>query len=66
MSTEIVYLKCESDSPSFDQEVRAIALERETETDWFGAPLANPACPSLQWPKFAWVAVAAPRGEMTR
>jgi hypothetical protein len=50
----IIKLKCEDDSPRYDQEVREISIERETEKAWFGKPVANPACPTLEWPKFAW------------
>lgn len=38
----------------YDKQPRIIVLCRETETDWYGYPLANPKCPTLQWPKFAW------------
>lgn len=31
-----------------------IELLRETERAWFGKPLSNPACPVLEYPKFAW------------
>ena len=49
-----IYLKCESDLSSYDQTVREVTVEREDESNWYGKPTANPACPSLQWPKFAW------------
>jgi len=38
----------------YDRKARIIVVTRETETDWWGWPLSNPACPVLQWPKFAW------------
>jgi hypothetical protein len=50
----IVKLKCESDQPSCDQTVREVAVEREDDGNWYGKPIANPACNVLQWPKFAW------------
>ena len=31
-----------------------IELTRETETDYYGKPLSNPACPVIQFPKYAW------------
>lgn len=37
-----------------DPTPRIIVLTRETDTDYWGYPLANPKCPVLQWPKFAW------------
>ena len=49
-----IKLKCESDQGSFDQTIREVALEREDEINWYGKPTANPACPVLDWPKFAW------------
>ena len=50
----IIHLKCESDQLSYDQTVNEVAVEREDENNWYGKPTANPACPTLQWPKFAW------------
>ena len=38
-----------------DATPRIVVLTRETDTDYWGYPLANPKCPVLQWPKFAWV-----------
>ena len=49
-----IHLKCESDLSSYDQTLREIIVEREDEANWYGKPIANPACPTLQWPKFAW------------
>ena len=31
-----------------------IALAREDESNWYGCPLDNPACPELAYPKSAW------------
>ena len=50
----IIKLKCESDQANFDQTVREVAVESEDESNWYGKPTANAACPVLQWPKFAW------------
>jgi len=50
----IIQLKCESDQVSYDQTLREVAVEREDEGNWHGKPTANPDCPTLQWPKFAW------------
>jgi hypothetical protein len=50
----IVRLKCESDQANYDQTIREVAAESEDETNWYGRPVANPACLTLQWPKFAW------------
>ena len=50
----IIKLKCEDDSPRYDQKIREIELEHETEKSWFGRPIANPKCSTLEWPKFAW------------
>ena len=49
-----VTLKCESDSPAYDQRTRVIEVERETDAAWFGRPVDNPACPVLEWPRYAW------------
>jgi len=59
----IIHLKCESDLPSYDQTVREVVVEREDEADWYGKPTANPACPTLQWPKFAWKEVKQKSGQ---
>lgn len=56
----IIYLKCEDDRKCFDQAVREICCTRETDRSWFGKPTANPACPELEWPKFAWKEVQRP------
>ena len=50
----IIKLKCESDQPAYEQTVREVLVEREDENNWYGKPIAKPACPTLQWPKFAW------------
>jgi len=50
----VIRLKCESDQGSYDQSLREVAVEREDEGNWYGKPTANPDCPALQWPKFAW------------
>ncbi len=49
----IIRLKCESNQ-THDQAGREVAVEREDDNNWYGKPIANPACPTLQWPKFAW------------
>jgi len=54
----IAYLKCETEDPSYEQGVRAVIVEWETEASWFGRPFLNPACPTLEWPKFAWKEVS--------
>jgi len=59
----IIKLKCESDQPPYDQSVREVAVEREDDTNWYGKPVANSACPTLQWPKFAWKEVDNERGQ---
>ena len=59
----IIHLKCESDLPSYDQTVREVIVEREDEANWYGKPTANPACPTLQWPKFAWKEVEQKTGQ---
>jgi len=58
-----IYLKCESDLSSYDQTVREIIVEREDEANLYGKPTANPACPTLQWPKFAWKEVERNTGQ---
>jgi len=50
----IIKLKCELDQANYDQTVREVAVESEDENNWYGKPVANPACLTLQWPKFAW------------
>ena len=37
-----------------DSKPRAILVSAETPTYWEGKPISNPACPTLQYPKFAW------------
>ncbi len=32
----------------------AIYLDHETPTAWHGYPIANPMCPMIEYPKFAW------------
>ena len=59
----IIHLKCESDQMSYDQTVREVAVDREDESNWYGKPTANPACPTLQWPKFAWKEVKQNTGQ---
>ena len=58
----IIQLKCESDRMSYDQTLHEIAVEREDAAAWFGKPTANPDCPTLQWPKFAWKEVEQDEG----
>ena len=55
----IIKLKCELDQANYDQTVREVAVESEDENNWYGKPVANPACLTLQWPKFAWKEVEA-------
>ena len=59
----IIHLKCESDQPSYDETVREVIVEREDEADWYGKPTANPARPTLQWPKFSWKEVKQKTGQ---
>lgn len=58
-----IKLKCESDQASFDQTVHEVLVEQEDESNWYGKPTANPACPTLQWPKFAWKEVKTENGQ---
>lgn len=37
-----------------DPNPHAVKVEKETAEAWFGKPTENPACPTLQYPKFAW------------
>jgi hypothetical protein len=50
----LIKLKCELDQAIYDQTIREVAVEYEDGNNWYGKPLANPACLTLQWPKFAW------------
>ncbi len=50
----IIKLKCELDQANYDQTIREVAVESEDENNWYGKPVANPDCLTLQWPKFAW------------
>lgn len=59
----ITQLKCESDQLSYDQTVHEVSIEAEDEHNWYGKPTANPACPTLQWPKFAWKQVEMKTGQ---
>lgn len=36
---------------------RRIAVIAERDRAWLGRPVANPKCPTLLWPKCAWVEV---------
>ena len=58
----IIKLKCELDRANYDQTVREVAVEAEDENNWYGKPVANPACLTLQWPKFAWKEVQTNKG----
>ena len=51
---EIITLRCESDSPAYDQTPREILLVSADEDAWHGYPISNPACPLLTWPRYAW------------
>lgn len=59
-----VKLKCESDSPSFDQRPHTIALVNETDEYWEGYLVETSDGQAVavpmhgQWPKFAWTVVA--------
>lgn len=59
----IIKLKCESNQARYDQTVREVAVEREDDANWYGKPVANSACPTLRWPKFAWKEVDDKRGQ---
>ena len=59
---QIIKLKCELDQANYDQTVREVAVESEDENNWYGKPVANPACLTLQWPKFAWKEVDEQKG----
>jgi len=59
----IIQLKCESDQSPYDQTVREVAIEREDDSNWYGKPTENPACTTLQWPKFAWKEVEQQEGQ---
>ena len=50
----IIKLKCQLDKANYDQTIREVAVEYEDDHNWYGRPVANPACLTLQWPKFAW------------
>ena len=58
-----IQLKCESDLASCDQSLHGVSVEREDENNWYGKPTANPACPTLQWPKFAWKEIEKKTGQ---
>jgi hypothetical protein len=60
---QILKLKCESNQGRYDQTVREVVVEREDHKNWYGKPVANPACPTLQWPKYAWKEVDDERGQ---
>ena len=52
---ETITLRCEQDDAlSYDRNSHEVILERETEDSWYGRPVANPNCPTLEYPKFAW------------
>ena len=50
----LIKLKCELDKANYDQTIREVAVESEDDQNWYGKPVDNPACLTLQWPKFAW------------
>jgi hypothetical protein len=50
----VINLKCESDSPAYDQTISRIELEEETKTEWIGRTLGNLAYARVHYPKFAW------------
>ena len=55
-----VRLRCESDSPSFDQRPHTVAVVRETDEQWEGYLVRTSDGAVLEapvlgvWPKFAW------------
>ena len=59
----IILLKCKTDHASYDQTMHEVSVEREDESNWYGKPTANPACPTLQWPKLAWKQVETKTGQ---
>jgi hypothetical protein len=54
----VITLKCESDSPSFDQSLKRIIVKEETTEKWVGWPedwrKRGVVLEPLEWPKFAW------------
>jgi len=55
----IVTLKCEDDSPSYDQRPRRIIVKDETPEKWIGWPedwrkRGITDLEPIEWPKFAW------------
>ncbi len=59
MAVRRIKLQCKDRSPSYDQRAREIRVTSETAHAWIGSPVANPACPELVWPKFAWKEIGA-------
>jgi hypothetical protein len=54
----IITLKCESDSPSYDQRPRRVIVKEETAEKWIGWPedwrKRGVVLEPMEWPKFAW------------
>ena len=50
-----VLLKGKHDSPAYSQVLHKILLSRETSDAWFGRPTDNPFCPTIKYPRYAWL-----------
>ena len=54
----IITLKCEDDSPSYDQRPRRVIVKEETAEKWIGWPedwrKRGVVLEPMEWPKFAW------------
>jgi hypothetical protein len=65
-ATRILFLKCEEDSPAFDQTVFPVEVLDEDERFWHGHRVGKPRSllgPTL-YPKFAWKAMPSTRREI--
>ena len=66
MSEKIIRVVSASNHPAYAGIRHTLVVDRETETAWFGRPVDNPACPTVEWPKLAWKEVPAAEDVLRR
>lgn len=64
----IITLKCEDDSPAYDQRPRRVIVKHETPEKWIGWPedwrkRGVTGLDPMEWPKFAWKEIAGKDGD---
>jgi len=64
--TRVIYLKCEDDSPAYDQSVFPLEVTEDDDRYWYGyrVGLPRPTSGPIPYPRFAWKALPRFRGEI--